>query len=366
MPAMIDLARRTLLLSAVVFLLASCDHGSDAAASDARSGAMADAAARDGAIGMDAGFPLQDASRDASPISSDAAVSADADGLHVDASDPKLHELELDPHQLDPSTKDSLSLQYAQLDTRTASLGKLVVFLPGATNVPRDWRDHGRKLAEFGFHVLIPHYNNRWSSDDTCAGMSNACGDNTRWEALTGEDTSSAIVIARADSVEGRVITMLKYLRAHEPGGDWGYYLSDKDELLYGRTVIAGISHGAASAGMYAARRSFSRNVMHSSGAAGSASAAKLTPVSEWYGFAHREDPAYSGIIASWNSFGLPGQPTDIDGQAAPFMGSHRLTTDASTSYPHGSVCVHSSSPKDAAGKYLFEPAWRYLYGVAE
>jgi hypothetical protein len=27
-------------------------------------------------------------------------------------------------------------------------------------------------------------------------------------------------------------------------------------------------------------------------------------------------------------------------------------------------ACAHSSSPKDANGNYLFEPGWRYLYGV--
>jgi hypothetical protein len=66
----------------------------------------------------------------------------------------------------------------------------------------------------------------------------------------------------------------------------------------------------------------------------------------------------------AWQRFALPGQLVSIDGKAAPFDDSHRLSTSAMSSYPHGSVCVHSSSPKDASGKYLFEPAWRYLYGV--
>jgi hypothetical protein len=198
-------------------------------------------------------------------------------------SDAQLREFELDPHVLDPTTADSLSLQYAQLDTRTEPLGKLVIFLPGANNVPRDWRDHGRKLAEFDFHVLIPHYNNRWSSDGTCTGMADGCADATRWEALVGEDTSAAVSIARGDSAEGRVITMLEHLKSADPGGDWGYYLESDGSLRYARAIIAGISHGAASAGMYAARRPFTRNVMHSSGPAGSPSADKMTPLAAWY-----------------------------------------------------------------------------------
>lgn len=291
----------------------------------------------------------------------DAATQA---GPAVDRKDPQLYELTLDPHVLDPSTADSLTPQYAQLDTRIAAQGSLVIFLPGANNVPRDWRDHGRKLAEFGFHVLIPSYNNRWSSNDTCTGMGNTCADDTRWEALTGEDKSAALVIPRADSVEGRVVAMLKHLTTANAAGDWGYYLTGEGGLAYGKIIIAGISHGAASAGMYAARRPFLRNVMHSSGPADSASGTKMTPISAWYGFAHTADDAYSAIIASWKNFGLLGEPTSIDGKTAPFGDSHRLITSATSSYPHGSIAVHSSSPKDAAGKYLFEPAWRYLYGV--
>jgi dienelactone hydrolase len=379
---MINAVRRILGLGLLIAPLTGCDakgspedgDGDDAsserASDDDREGdaSALDSSAdddheRDGSVPDSDGGDASgdDRARDSGRASAaDAAVS----GPRVDTKDPQLYELALDPHVLDPSTVDSLSTQYAQLDTRTASLGKLVIFLPGANNVPRDWRDHGRKLAEFGFHVLIPHYNNRWSSNDTCTGMGNACADNTRWEALSGEDSSSAIVITRADSAEGRVVTMIKHLMNANAAGDWGYFLAGDDQLAYGKLVIAGISHGAASAGLYAARRPFSRNVMHSSGPAGSSSGAKMTPISEWYAFAHTADDAYSAIIASWSSFAIPGQPTSIDGKSAPYGNSHRLITSASSSYPHGSVVVHSSSPKDAAGKYLFEEAWRYLYGV--
>jgi hypothetical protein len=330
------------------------DDAGDPSPSEHDAAARLDSGVNDAAAG----------SRDAS--GSDAAHASDAAGAgpNVDAQVKQLFELALDPHQLDPSTTDSLSTQYAQLDTRTAALGQLVIFLPGANNVPRDWRDHGRKLAEFGFHVLIPHYNNRWSSGDTCTGMPSSCADDTRWEALSGENSSTAVEIARADSAEGRVVTMLKYLIGNHPAGDWGYYLGAGDELRYGRIIIAGISHGAASAGMYAARRPFARNVMHSSGPAGSPSAPKLTPLSAWYGFAHTADDAYSAITMAWQRFALAGQLVSIDNASPPFGDSHRLSTSAMSSYPHGSVCVHSSSPKDASGKYLFEAAWRYLYGA--
>ena len=58
------------------------------------------------------------------------------------------------------------------------------------------------------------------------------------------------------------------------------------------------------------------------------------------------------------------GEPTSIDGASAPFGGSHRLITSAASDYPHGSTCAHSSSPIDGNDAYLFDAAWRYLYGA--
>jgi hypothetical protein len=278
-------------------------------------------------------------------------------GPNVDRSDAKLREFVLDPHDLDTSVVDSLDVQYAHLDTRVAPLGKLVFFLPGHNNVPRDWRDHGRELASFGFHVVIPSYNNRW---DTCSGSD--CNRNTRWEALVGEDVSDAIVASRADSAEGRVLKMLEHLVTADPTGDWGYYLDSSGALRYDRTIIAGISHGAASTGVYAEQRPFTRAVMHS-GSWGSPRN-PVTPVTEWYGFTHTDDPSFDAIAGGFDSAGLPGNRTSVDGASPPYGDAHKLITSAPGGDPHIGNCAHSLSPVDGSGNYVFEPAWRYLYGA--
>ncbi|MCA9582797.1 MAG: hypothetical protein KC416_13450, partial [Myxococcales bacterium] len=281
-------------------------------------------------------------------------------GPTVDRSDPKLHEFGLNPKELDPTVKDHVSVQYAQLDTRATPIGRLVVFLPGYTNPPGAWRDHGRKLAEFGFHVMVPYYNNDWPSS-ACNGMGSSCNTDTRWEALVGEDTSGAVNVARADSAEGRVVTMLKHLRTAHPGGDWGYYLDGSDNLRYGRVIIAGISHGASSAGLYATRRPFARVVMHSGGAAGD-SKDPMTPLSEWYGLSHTGDGQHAAHLSAWSNSKMLGSPTSIDGKTPPYGSAHQLITSEASSYPHCSVAVHSSSPPENTDTYIFEPAWRYMY----
>jgi hypothetical protein len=280
-------------------------------------------------------------------------------GPDVDRSDAKLREFILDPHDLDSSVVDSLDVQYAQLDTRAAPLGKLVFFLPGHNNVPRDWRDHGRVLASFGFHVAIPSYNNRWSG---CSGTD--CNRNTRWEALTGEDVSSTIVANRADSAEGRVEAMVNHLVTADPTGDWSYYLDGSGGLRYERVIIAGISHGAACVGVFAERRACYRAVMHA-GSWGNPRT-PLTPVTEWYGFVHTDDPSFDAIAGGFDSAGLPGDRTSIDGASPPYGGAHKLITSAPGGDPHVGNCAHSASPQDSSGNYVFEPAWRHLYGVAD
>lgn len=305
---------------------------------------------------------------DASTVATDSAKAvsdarAEEQGLNVDRSDPQLYDLELDPKSLDPSTIDSLRSQYALLDTQVAPIGQLVFFLPGANNSPGDWRNHGRKLASFGFHVLIPHYNNRWSGDGTCAGHGSSCYLDTRWEALTGEDVSDAIAISRADSAEGRVLTMLTYLRDSHPQGDWGYYLNDDGSLRYDRVVISGISHGAASTAMYATRRKFVRAVMHSGGPSRSADTS-ATPIDVWYSLAHTDDGSFAAISSGWESANMLGVITSIDDSQPPYGGAHMLKTSVSNCYPHCSTVVHSCSPPENMPVYDYEEAWRYMYGL--
>lgn len=282
------------------------------------------------------------------------------DGPNVDVSDPQLYEFELDPLVLDPTVVENIELQYAHLDTRAEPLGKLVFFLSGFTNTPASWRNHGRQIASWGFHVVEPHYANDWD----CGGMGGSCNTDTRWEALTGEDLSPVIVTSRADSAEGRVVTMLLHLAEVHPGGDWGWYLDDENNLRYEHVIIAGISHGASSSGLFATRRPFSRAVMHSGGwwEVGDDPA---TPIDAFYGLAHTDDEQIDGILSAWEAAGMLGVPTSIDGEVPPYGDARQLTTSIANGYPHCSVCVHPDSPMDGDA-YVFDPAWRTMYGAPQ
>lgn len=288
---------------------------------------------------------------------SSSSTGADPDFPDVDVSDPQLYEFELDPQELDPTTDDALALQYAHLDTRAEPLGKLVFFLSGYTNTPAAWRNFGVHLAGYGFHVVEPHYANDW----TCDGSPD-CSTNTRWEALIGEDHSPVIDISRADSAEGRVVAILEHLDTVHPGGDWGFYLDGAGGIRYEHVIIAGISHGASSSGLFATRRPFSRAVMHSGGW-WSVDETTMTPVDLMFGLSHIADEQHSGHLDAWEAAGLPGAPTTADTMDPPYGDSHRLIVQTPNGYPHCSVVVSPDSPI-VDDEYVFDPAWRYMYGA--
>jgi hypothetical protein len=57
--------------------------------------------------------------------------------------------------------------------------------------------------------------------------------------------------------------------------------------------------------------------------------------------------------------------PTIIEDVPPPHGDSHRLIATTPNGYPHCSVCVSPDSPTDG-GQYVFDPAWRTMYGAPQ
>ncbi len=320
---------------------------------DARADASLDAAsdaARDVAA---------EARVDAAPdVAPDAAT-----GPRVDRSTPQLHSFSFRANEADPAARLALGSETAFLDTRVAPRGRLVVYLHGA-GAPTTCgsNEHGRLLASWGFHVLGPCYVSDYGVGN-CGADIGGC----RLEAFEGVDHHPFVTITAPDAIETRVVRALQHLQRRHPGGDWQYYL-DGARPRWGAIVISGISHGASSAGLIAQVRAVDRAVMLSgpldSGQAWLARAG-LTARSRYWGFTHRADPQHSGHLAAFATLGVPGAPAFIDGMGPPYGGTHRLASAATTTDGHSSTQAGGSSPRDATGRYVFQDAWRLMYGAA-
>jgi hypothetical protein len=280
----------------------------------------------------------------------------------VDVTDPQLYSITFKPNDADPDAKTKLGNQPAYLDTRVPPRGLLVVYLHGA-GVPGTCGStaHEKELAALGFHVLGPCY----SSD---YGIGN-CGDDIegcRLEAFEGIDHHKFIDIKPPDSIETRVAKGLTYLQSKNPKGDWTYYL-DGDKPRWSKIVISGISHGASSAGLIGLYRKTDRVVMLSGPLDTDQAWLKkttLTPADRYFGFTHTADGQHPGHLEAFESLGLPGKITSVDGAMPPYGDSHRLKTSAATTDGHSSVQAGGSSPKDGT-EYVFKPVWNYLYTSA-
>jgi len=261
-------------------------------------------------------------------------------------------------------------MEHASVDTRLPSRGKLVIWLMGYN---LDLFDH---LDSYGMHSIQIHYPREWfpklypgppPEDDLFLSK-------IRLEAATGEDTSSAVEIPKADSIMGRSYQFVRWLAAKNPEGNWGQFLNaEETDLQWDKVILSGISHGSTTAARMAKAVKVDRVVMFSGPRDQYEVWQKLpsaTPGNRFFGFSHVLDDGWIGnhYPRSWQLMGLQGYgPTvNVDGTLPPYGKSRRLITDADVKGDHGrahnSVIPGKDAPKDADGKYLHEEVWRYLF----
>jgi hypothetical protein len=277
------------------------------------------------------------------------------------------------PQAADPAADQWLSEQYAYVDPAAPTAGKLVVYLVGANNKPASGRPMMRELARLGFHVLAPAYADDYPMRDLCEHPASEpdqdCHGKLRLEAFEGKDHSAHIVVSRANSIEERVARMLAVLARDFPAEGWGAFRAG-DQPRWPGIVVSGHSHGASSAGLIGKVRQVDRVIMLSGpydnrdGApAAWTRLPAATSTDRVYALSHAREPQHQGQLRNWEAMTLPGAPAQVDGQAPPFGGSHRLVTALPGGNPHGITAAGGASPTRPGGGYQLEPVWRYLYG---
>ena len=260
--------------------------------------------------------------------------------------------------------------QHASVDTRVAPQGKLVVWLMG----------HNKGLFErvnsYGLHAIRVHYANGWfgkfgkepaPADDKFLGK-------IRLEAATGEDFSDVVEIPKPDGMMERSLQFVKWLAKENPQGGWEFFIGeDGDSLRWDRVIVAGASHGATTAARFAKHQKVDRVVMFCGPRDQYETWQALpsaTPGNHYFGFSHVLDGGWVAdhYCRSWELLGLNeyGSVTNVDETAAPFGNSRRLITNADVKNDakraHGAVTPGGAAVKDAAGKYIHEEVWRYLF----
>lgn len=261
-------------------------------------------------------------------------------------------------------------LENASVDTRVKPQGKLVLWMMGY-NAPLFERVNG-----YGLHAIRVHYANGWFSrfgkepppaDDKFLGR-------IRLEAATGEDFSEAVEIPKPDGMMERALQLVKWLSRENPPGRWDYFLTeDRQALRWDRVIMAGSSHGSTTSARFAKHQRVDRVVMFCGPRDQYETWQALpsaTPANRFFAFSHVLDGGWTGhhYDRSWELLGLNqfGPIVNVDQVAPPYGNSRRLITAADVKNnarrAHSSVVPGSAAPKDAAGNFLHEEVWHYLF----
>lgn len=263
-----------------------------------------------------------------------------------------------------------VDFEKASVDTRVKPRGKLVIWLMGHSPALFE------RLNRYGLHAIQVHYANGWFArfGKESPGGDGAFLGKIRLEAATGEDFSDVVDIPRPDGMTERALQFVKWLANTNPQGRWDYFLSpDQRRLRWDRVIIAGSSHGSTTAARFAKHQRVDRVVMFCGPrdqyetwqAFDSA-----TPANRYFGFSHALDGGWTGhhYCRSWELLDLHrfGPVVDVDQAAPPYGNTRRLVTSADVRgdarRAHSCVVPGGAAVKDAAGGFLHEEVWRYLF----
>jgi len=280
------------------------------------------------------------------------------------------------PQVIDPAVTTALETHVAiNPSPDVAAKNRLFVFLPGTGAHPASYQKILVSGAARGLHTLGLNYPNPVEVGVLCAGTapSEACFWNVRREILTGADLTTKVSIAPPDAIVTRVAEALAYLQANFPDQGWGQYLQGDGSVDWRKVTVGGHSQGGGHAGVMAKLYAMHGACYFDSPAdwdlvpgqpAGWEAYPNVTPAASQFGFSNTLDTLVPWVQLQpiWQSMGLAafGAPMSVDGAAAPYGGSHMLTTTTSAA---GSTGLHSLTVADlvtpmAGGQPLFDAVW--------
>jgi hypothetical protein len=227
--------------------------------------------------------------------------------------------------------------------------------------------------ARRGYHVIVIAYRNYEAVVPLCArSVDHECTAKIRGEILTGEDLTPLVTVAPQDALEPRLQKLLVYLRTTYPTEGWGDFLHG-DAVDWSTITAAGHSQGAGHVALLAKRHALARAVMIS-GVADVTFTGKpapwlarpnLTPVDRQYGFGNVDDATVPMPVAdaSWQTIGLIGPLTSVDGKTPDFGGSHRLSTAVRPkgANVHVGMVDDDTLARRRDGTPVHAPVWDFL-----
>ncbi len=230
---------------------------------------------------------------------------------------------------------------------------QLLLWLPGTRGSAAKAAIAFCKLAaDSGYHVISLMYPDEIPATVCQNDDDPAAFETFRMAIIRGGDTKH-ITIARQESIENRLIRLLKFAETHHPDEGWGRFLTGQGELRWDAIAVAGQSQGGGHAALLGIKHSLARLICTGapkdyskrlSAPAAWYHSASATPKNRFFVFNHRLDPVGCSpdqLTENLHALGLDafGKPVDAADQKAPFPKTRIFTT----SYPPVNVAGPNS-----------------------
>lgn len=217
------------------------------------------------------------------------------------------------PAELDPDADLDPAFSHLVYEPEERSRERLLVFLPGEDLGPDSFTALMKIGTAGGFRTVGLAWPSTQSPGALCAG-DGACIEAVEQELLYGADVSAEAGVDEADSILGRLLTLVRTMAAAAPDAGWDEYLDDEG-LAYENLVVAGWSAGANAAAYLGKDLALGGGVYFAGGCdlavdggeivpADWCAATRLTTPDKMYGMLHTADQ-YDALVAGFDALTL-------------------------------------------------------------
>ena len=262
---------------------------------------------------------------------------------------------------------------------RQTARNQLVILLPGTNGKgPTGLERLSINAANLGYHVITPMYPNDIAATSCQHDEDPDAFAKFRWAIIEGGSSSHLKgAISRAESIENRIIKLLKYLQRKHADQSWGQFLNG-DQIVWEKVVIGGMSQGGGHAALIATRRLVARVLCFGApkdynlrlGAPAAWYGKSETPPTRYFAFNNTHDRQgcdYRQEVEILNKLGVAQVAgiANVDAEPRPYHGARVLFTNwPGPGSSIASINAHTSVIDDgpwAGSAPLFRPVWLYM-----
>lgn len=257
--------------------------------------------------------------------------------------------------------------------------GRLWVFLPGTGAKPSNYRLLTEHAAKAGLHAICLRYPNDESVNlQICPfDPDEGCHGDVREEVVNGIDASRHVEVDAANSIVGRLTSLLAAMVLAHPDEGWERFVYPEGVVAWDRIVISGHSQGAGHAAYIAYQHAVDHvvlfawvDVRRGQLAPWLVERESATSPDNYYVFWHAEDTRVTrnaDLLLAGLGLAPYRSSVVVDGNSPPYGGSHSLIATAPApegQLPHNAHVVDWALALDEHGEPAYADAWTHLITV--